>query len=105
MALEIWHDTFASEARLADGAVSSLMEGLRSLRLPPFIKVAGIGIDGTGYGIEVPSFMAGVKLSWWGEAPEEWDALRSWYRGAVSMLEAQLPTSVTPLQAMHPWVE
>jgi hypothetical protein len=102
---EIWHDTFASEARLAEPVALSLVRDLRAIRIAPFVKISGLGLDGATYGVETTSFMAQVRLSWWGKAPEEWDALRSWYGATVGVLESHLPASTTPLQAFHPWVE
>jgi hypothetical protein len=102
---EIWHDTFASEARLAEPVALSVVRDLRAICIVPFVKLSGLGLDGTAYGIETGSFMAQVRLSWWGKAPEEWGALRSWYAATIGVLESQLPPSTTPLQALHPWVE
>ena len=99
------HDTFASEGRLAEGLALSLIRDLRAIRIEPFVPLGGLGLDGVSYGVEATTFMAEVRLSWWGRAPEEWSALRSWYRAALGALEAQLPPSTTPLQARHPWVE
>ena len=102
---EISHDTFASEAGLAEAVALSLLRDLRAISIPPFVRVSGIGLDGTRYGIEAGCFMAGVSLSWWGKAPEEWGVLRSWYKAAIGVLESQLPTSARPLQRLQPWVE
>jgi hypothetical protein len=85
--------------------VVSLVRDLRAIRIAPFVKISGLGLDGATYGVETTSFMAQVRLSWWGKAPEEWDALRSWYGATVGVLESHLPASTTPLQAFHPWVE
>jgi hypothetical protein len=104
-AKEIWHDTFASEAGLPEALALSLLRDLRAISIPPFVKVSGIGLDGARYGIEIRGFMTDVTLSWWGKAPEDWDALRAWYEIAIGALEAQLPPSTTPLQVLHPWVE
>lgn len=102
---EIRHDTFASEVRLAEPLALSLVRDLRAIRIAPFVKLSALGLDGATYGIETTAFMAQVRVSWWGKAPEEWNALRSWYGAAIGVLEAQLPPSTTPLQACHPWVE
>jgi hypothetical protein len=102
---EIWHDTFGSEARLAEPLALSLVGDLRLIQIAPFVKLGGVGLDGARYGVETTAFMTQVNLSWWGKAPEEWSALRSWYGAAISALEAQLSPCATPLQAFHPWVE
>jgi hypothetical protein len=102
---EFWHDTFASEGRLAEALALSLIRDLRAIRIEPFVKLGGLGLDGATHGVETTTFMVQVRLSWWGKAPEEWSALRSWYRAAIGVLEGQLPPTKTPLQALHPWVE
>ena len=102
---EMRHDTFASEARLAEPLALSLIRDLRAICIMPFVKVSGLGLDGATYGVETSSFKALVRLSWWGKAPEEWGALRSWYGATIGVLESQLLPSTTPLQALHPWVE
>ena len=43
---EIWHDTFASEARLAEPVALSLVRDLRAICIAPFVKVSGLGLDG-----------------------------------------------------------
>ena len=101
----IWHDTFASEGRLAEPVAVSLIRDLRAICIVPFVKRGGAGLDGATYGIETADVITQVRLSWWGKALEEWSALRSWYEFAIGVLEAQLPPSTTPLQAFHPWVE
>lgn len=101
----IRHDTFASEASLAEAVALSLLRDLRAISIPPFIRVGGFGLDGARYGIEADSFMAGVRLQWWGKAPEGWGAIRSWYKAAIGVLESKLPPSTAPLQRLHPWVE
>ncbi|WP_284420982.1 MULTISPECIES: hypothetical protein [unclassified Bradyrhizobium] len=90
---------------MAEAVVSSLLRDLRAISIPPFVKISGIGLDGTTYGIEAGGYMAGVRLSWWGEGPEEWGALRLWYKVAIDVLESHLPASTTPMQRRHPWVE
>ena len=102
---EIWHDTFASEARLAESVALSLIRDLRTICVAPFVEVSGLGLDGARYGVETSNYMTHVRISWWGKAPEEWGALRSWYGATIGVLESQLPPSSTPLQAVHPWVE
>jgi hypothetical protein len=105
MAGEVWHDTFASEVHLAEPLALSLIGDLRAIRIAPFVRLGAVGLDGARYGIETTAFMVQVRLSWWGAAPQEWSALRSWYGAAISVLEAQLPPSTMPLQVFHPWVE
>ena len=102
---EIWHDTFASEVRLAEPRALSLVRDLRAIRIAPFVKLNALGLDGATYGIETTGFMAQVRVAWWGKAPEEWNALRSWYGATIGVLQAQLPPSMTPLQVCHPRVE
>jgi hypothetical protein len=44
---EISHDTFASEASLAEAVALSLLDDLRAISIPLFVRVSGIGLDGT----------------------------------------------------------
>src|SRR5262245_14115834 len=48
---EIWHDTFASEGRLAEALALSLIRDLREIRIDAFVERSGLGLDGARYGV------------------------------------------------------
>jgi hypothetical protein len=102
----VTHDTFGAEGELPETTAAALLRDLRAIVVAPFVEVSGMGIDGARYGIEMGGFSDKTScLSWWGAAPEEWAPLRDWYAAAIRTLEAHLPPSSLPLQAIHPWVE
>jgi hypothetical protein len=101
----LWRHTFGSEARLPEAVATELLRDLHAISLSPFVELSGAGVDGARYGVDTGALLPHASLSWWGQAPEAWSALRDWYGAAVSALEAGLPPSLVPLQNVHPWVE
>jgi hypothetical protein len=87
--------TFGSEVPVEVFHLEPLLAQLKSIRLPPFITVPTLGIDGTPYGIEVGSFTLSARLSWWETPPREWSELHTWHAQAIAGFEALLPASTT----------
>jgi hypothetical protein len=87
--------TFGSEAPIEAQAPAyeELLARLRDIQLPPFIKVATCGIDGTSYGVEIGAFGLSARLSWWETPPPEWAALVSWHAETVEKFDGLLPAS------------
>ena len=85
--------TFGSEVPIEPTQLEPLLAQLKSIQIPPFIRVPTVGIDGTTYGIEIRSFRVSARLSWWETPPAEWAALQSWHAQAVATFEALLPAS------------
>jgi hypothetical protein len=100
-----WPYTYGSEAPLPAKIATALLQDLYAIRLPPFVEIKTIGLDGARYGVETGAFWNHASLSWWGAAPEGWSPLRDWYGAAVRALESCLPSCTVTLQQAHPWVE
>ena len=62
----------SSETTLPKNKVNELLNKLRKLSIPAFVKNDSLGLDGEIYGIEVASVVASAKVSWWCEGPDEW---------------------------------
>lgn len=65
--------------QLDKNVLDALQEKLRAIKLPAFIPVNTVGIDGVSNGLEVGSYMASARLSWWCNPPSEWVPLQSWH--------------------------
>lgn len=67
-----------------------IQEGLdrqHKLVIPPFVATSSVGLDGVGYEICRGSYMAGARLNWWGEGPEQWLPLRELFMSVWATLE------------------
>lgn len=93
-----WRHTYGAEGRMQAKAATALLQDLYAIRLPPFVEIKTMGVDGVRHGVEAGAFLNHVSLSWWGEAPEGWGPLRDWCDVAVRELEANLPPCTIPLQ-------
>jgi len=63
------------------------LDKLHKLVIPPFLVNNSVGLDGVRYEICQSSFMAGARLNWWGEGPEQWLPLRELFMSLWTTLE------------------
>jgi hypothetical protein len=90
--------TFGSEVPLDSKEYSLLLDELQVIKVPPFLSVSTVGLDGTSYGVESGSYMLSARLAWWEAAPAAWAPLQQWHERAASAFESLLPLATTSIK-------
>ncbi len=90
-------EMYGAETLIEKSIVDELMGQLQQIKLPAFIPVNTIGLDGVTNGVEVGDYTASARLSWWGEPPAEWAGLRLWHDKAVKVFEGLVPVCTAGL--------
>ena len=94
-ALQTYPIIYGSDRLLPAETVTSLLDKLTAIKLPPFLKVPAFGLDGTFYGIKFGSLYSSAQFCWWSYLPEDWFSLAEWFREAVNSFEFYLPASTS----------
>lgn len=69
------------------GCIQKGLDGLHKLVIPPFLANNSLGLDGVRYEVCQGKFIAGTRLNWWGDGPEEWLPLREIFMSLWTTLE------------------
>lgn len=89
------YDGSSRETILSEGFDELIREGA-SIQIPLIGVRTGFGLDGTIYGIEVPTGVMGFgnyHIAWFMSGPSEWGQIIDWYYRVVQFLKEQLDTS------------
>jgi hypothetical protein len=77
-------------AEIAEDQILDRLKSLTSISLNPYIVDRPWGLDGETFGVQMFTFSGESSLSWWGEGPEDWLALTTyWLRQLVPRLLQQ----------------
>ncbi|MCL2310261.1 MAG: hypothetical protein FWC42_08335 [Proteobacteria bacterium] len=90
--------TYGCEVPLASDVFETVLRSLQAIKLPPFVPVSTIGIDGTSYGLEINSFALSARYNWWESPPEAWTQLEEWHGSTTAQFEDLLPASTPSLR-------
>jgi len=85
--------TYGADAQLPFEDARQVLDELASIRMPPFLPVHTLGIDGVTCAIEFGNHWRSATLSWWGNPPDEWHQMVHSYRSAIMLFERFLPAS------------
>ncbi|HYE75515.1 MAG TPA: hypothetical protein VEF04_19390 [Blastocatellia bacterium] len=92
---------YGSESPVPANIAIPIVQRLRDISLPPFIKRPTFGIDGIKFGVEMRSFSLKIQLSWWYNPPDEWKELASWFDETVETLDSLLPEGTARMKQGH----